>query len=76
MSAWGKYEPLNLRYVFIMFETITITKIFMRFRGQKGIDAIILFYFPSLRWQSNLCKQKYVICKNYPWAYKSIIVHP
>ena len=32
-----------------MYETIIFTKILMHFCGQKGIDAIMLFYFPSLR---------------------------
>ena len=54
MPAWEIYEistyPLTYG-MFYMYEAIIITKILMHFCSQKGINAIMLYYFFPPLWK-------------------------
>ena len=64
--------------MFYMYEAIINTKILMHFCSQKGLNVIMLYYFPSpgIHAIYVLCKQQHVLCRKYRRANKSINNHP
>ena len=38
-----------------MYEAITITKVLMHFCSQKGMNASMLYYFPSPSYETDIC---------------------
>ena len=53
--------------MFYMYKAIIIAKTLMHFCSQKGINAIMLYYFPppGMKAIYVLCKQQYVLCRKY-----------
>ena len=48
-----------------MYEVIIVTMIFMQFlltKTHRGIDGIMFFYFPSPRYEGDLCTMETTIC--------------
>ena len=45
-----------------MYEAIIITQILLHFCSQKGLNAIMLYYFPSFRYESDLCTMQTTTC--------------